>query len=267
MTRRAVLASLAGSLLIVGCQSLPEGDLAAAEVLLARGDLLGTIVRLDRVPPAHPDYPRSRALAHATERRVRLSQELVESGLSLRAEWRDREAVERFERALEIWPELDSARLLLDATRARVDALEKLPDVLLDVPSGDVVTTHPVVTSPEAASPLMESAAPEGRPPFSPSGVRNPDRSDSASRLAAIQEKLERGHLEPALVIAESGPLDASPTLQRLVGMLHQRALMRYGHGALELALRDWARVLRLDAAHREAKEFAAAARAELAID
>ncbi|MBZ0151363.1 MAG: hypothetical protein K8J09_07500, partial [Planctomycetes bacterium] len=49
----------------------------------------------------------------------------------------------------------------------------------------------------------------------------------------------------------------------RLVRLLHQRALRRYGEGAVESAINDWERILQLDANDAEAQQGLAVARAE----
>lgn len=254
MTRWFVAFALAS---LCGCASLPEDDFDAAGVLLERGDLLGTILRLDRVPPSDPRYPQSRTIANAIERRVRLSQGLLNRGLQLRAEWRDLEAVSNFEQALEIWPELDAASAMLEATRHRIGSLEAGDDNA--TAGGEVVHTSPVAE----ARPDAETIA----VPDPGASDANPAFGDDRTRMLEIDRLLDDGLLEGALQVAESGPsLAPSPLRGRLTEMLHQRALVHYGHGALDLALNDWVRLLRIDANHAQAKEFSAAARAELVL-
>ncbi|MCA8942770.1 MAG: hypothetical protein KDB80_09455 [Planctomycetes bacterium] len=260
MTPRSI-ALCSALVLVMGCESLPHDDFDAAQVLLARGDLLGTIQRLDRVPPADERYPESRTIAQAIERRVRSSHALLNRGMRLRAEWRDEEAARNFERALEIWPELEAASAMLAATRFRIETFA-LDDTEASVAEGEVVET----------APLVEPAAPAGETiPMSEDGedpvtVDLDEFPDVASRCAEIERMLDDGLLEAALDLAESGPrLPAGGCRDRLTGVLHQRALVHYGHGSLELALNDWVRLRRIDPDHALAHEFSAAARAELA--
>lgn len=315
-------ALLAGCALgFASCESLPQDDFKAAEITLHRGDLLSALFHLDCVPPTDPRYPESRAMAQAIERRIRLSHDLVDEGMQLRAEWRDREACTRFQQALEIWPELATARVVLEATRQRIDALEKPRDVP-DSPAGSVVQSSPVgldggataggdpatvaqgeggqaapITEPGTAAPLSSIATDPSEAQPGTDGVATPvaaetpvaegagepgaDPSSSAQPAAPagetvvgvdnwtkeVERELSAGRLEQALQIAEAQttPIPSSKLRESLVQMLHQRALLRYGHGALELALHDWVRLQRIDPNHVEAAEFAAAARAELA--
>ncbi len=88
--------------------------------------------------------------------------------------------------------------------------------------------------------------------------------------LIDVERRLGRGELE----LAVAALLDLAtrfPAEQRvrvhLVRVLHQRALVRYGHGALSGAIEDWQRVLELDPTHRLARNLLRSAQAEAAIN
>ena len=76
--------------------------------------------------------------------------------------------------------------------------------------------------------------------------------------VVAIEARLLRREIEPAVLELldlerrHPGDLRIRP---RLAKLLHQRALLRYGSGSVEPALRDWERVLGLDPSHGEARQ------------
>ena len=106
------------------CQSLPKDPWLRAVKEVDRGELLGAIRDLDLLPPTHPRYGEARILAQAVERRLRTSQDLVQRGLRLRAQWRDEEALRQFELAQEVWPQVQGARDLEKATLNRIHAMD-----------------------------------------------------------------------------------------------------------------------------------------------
>ena len=89
-----------------------------------------------------------------------------------------------------------------------------------------------------------------------------------ATGLAAVEMRLSRGDLELALVdlldLARRHP-DDPRVRTRLARVLHQRALVRYGHGSLDAAIRDWQRVVELEPGNACAVDLLATARAESA--
>lgn len=224
-----------------GCTTAPTDAYVPATRELEQGRLLKALVGLDLIPPAHPHYAEARTLAIALERRMRVAQELVLRGLRMRSEWRDTEAIECFQRAQAVWPEVPGSEEYLLATRNRVAALtagvqqQVLPEVL----------TREAETQAGAAAPLVETVLPE----------------------ADVATLLERGDLDLAIDRLED-QLAAHPEDGRIRGLLvqamHQRALNRYGLAFLEPALTDWGRVLALEPNHAAARAFSTAARTEL---
>ncbi len=100
-----------------------------------------------------------------------------------------------------------------------------------------------------------------------PAGEAGAER-DAAAGLAAVEARLGRGELGLAvadlLELSRRFPADAR-VRARLVRVLHQRALLLYGQGAVERAMRDWERVVALEPTHADAARMLAAARTELA--
>ena len=95
-----------------------------------------------------------------------------------------------------------------------------------------------------------------------PTPVRGP-----TSQLAAAESLLARGELQEALARLEDLHIlhpDALAVRRTLARVLHQRALVRYGHGYLEAAIADWVRVRQLDEKLTRVNQFLDAARAEL---
>jgi hypothetical protein len=84
--------------------------------------------------------------------------------------------------------------------------------------------------------------------------------------LVAVETRLGRGQLEAAvadlLELARRFPTEPRVRL-RLVRLLHQRALLRYGDGAVAMAIADWQRVLEIDPNHHAARRLLEAAERE----
>jgi tetratricopeptide (TPR) repeat protein len=89
-----------------------------------------------------------------------------------------------------------------------------------------------------------------------------------ASGLIGVEGRLSRGEFEAAVAdlfdLAKYHPEDLRVRL-RLARILHQRALLRYGQGALTGAISDWERVLQLEPGHSVAQSLLDSARAEVA--
>ena len=87
--------------------------------------------------------------------------------------------------------------------------------------------------------------------------------------LMRVEARLGSGDLEGAVAelfsLAGRYPGEVRIRL-RLVRVLHQRALLRYGQGALAAAIVDWERVAELDPQHAVARNLLAAARAEAGV-
>jgi hypothetical protein len=77
--------------------------------------------------------------------------------------------------------------------------------------------------------------------------------------LVAVETRLARNQLEPAVVdlleLSRRFPADARVRI-RLVRLLHQRALLRYGEGAVAMAVADWRRLLEIDPQHGPARRM-----------
>ena len=225
---------------LAACAAPTVDAFAPAAHELEQGRLLKALVGLDRVPPAHPRYAEARTLAVALERRMRVAQELVLRGLRLRSEWRDQAAIELFQRAQTVWPEVPGGEEFLLATKNRIAALsagverQVLPEVLTREPESASVPSAPAL---EIVAEL------------------------------SVQQLLERGDLDEAIEKLEALQAklgDQGARREVLIGALNQRALNRYGLAFLEPALADWGRVLSLDPRHLQARMFSTAARTEL---
>ncbi len=255
-------------LMLTGCKVMPVDPFTAAQQNLREGDLLETLLSLDQVSPRHPRYADARSVAQAVERRMRTAHKLLGRGMALRAEWRDEEAIDMFEKALSVWGKVSSARELILATEHRMSAMQPLEpggasskdiEVAETLPIGFPVpgpgqVQMPKVKGEELGEPSSEVVEPGVAP-------------DITARLRVTMNLLNRGQLERALDLLEGlhAELPNHPMVARsLVRVLNQRALLHYGQGSLELALSDWTRVLRLDGAHAQARGFLIAAQAEI---
>lgn len=87
-----------------------------------------------------------------------------------------------------------------------------------------------------------------------------------AAGLMAVEAKLGRGQLEAAVTdlldLAQKFPAEIRVRL-RLVRVLNQRGLLRYGDGAVAKAIADWQRVLELDPDNTSARRMLDAAISE----
>lgn len=281
MRRFSVAVLLIALFAPLGCRATDVDPFVPAQKSLEQGDLLRALTYLDQLPPAHPHYAEARAIAQAVERRMRTAQRLIARGMDMRAEWRDEEAIHFFEQAGEVWSQVAGAEELILATEARIRALEPAPAAPVEGPAQFALETQPVranetmpVLDEESGTPAGPSAeTAEALPPdplqtlpVAPeTGVPTP--AEVEARLRRGREHLAAGRLEPALDTLEGlfEELPAHPdVVATLIRILHQRALLHYGQGELELSIADWTRVLQLDARHRQASEFLAAAQAEL---
>lgn len=295
------LAVIGIGLLAGGCQVSPRDDYAAAERALLRHDLPAALQAFDAVPVAHARYPEARAAAAGVERRMRRSHEHLLEGLLLRSEWRDREALVALQRAKEIWTGLPGVDVLIRATEHRIGlfAAGAVSEVAAAAPSA--VPAVPVVPPPAAPStPVVAAvqeidlaralpAAPTVLAAGAPAALAGPSAVEPELEVAAtpqnasptaadegvavglmrVEARLGSGDLEGAVAelfgLAARYPAEVRVRL-RLVRVLHQRALLRYGQGALGAAIRDWERVTELDPQHAVARNLLAAARAEAGV-
>lgn len=115
----------------------------------------------------------------------------------------------------------------------------------------------PAAEPARAASSALASAAPVA-----------PVAADVAVALARIESQLGRGEVHDAMADLTALSLRAPGDVRvggRLGRLLHQRALGRYGGGALAAAIADWEQVLRLAPNHAAARALLATARVEAA--
>jgi hypothetical protein len=247
--------------LAAGCVATPKDPYLRGERALVGGDLAAALSAFDAVPVAHARYPEARAAAIGIERRLRRSHEELLTALLLRAEWRDREALQQFERVREFWPAMPGLVELVAATRRRSEILavpvtDQVGLAAAPPPAGAVAAPGLAAQSSVAAAPAGETAA-----------VGEADTV--GRRLAELEAMLFLGDLSAALdglaALANAHPSD--PRVRgRLVRVLHQRALLRYGQGSLLPAIDDWQVVLELDPGHAAAQSLLRAAQAELAL-
>jgi tetratricopeptide (TPR) repeat protein len=231
-------------LLLAGCNTTPVDAFAAAQAAMRREDLLAALLAYDAVPVRHPRYPEARAGAAAVELRMRRGHELMLEGMIRRGEWRDAEALRSLQQAREVWPDLPGVDALIAATRQRLETLGTRPNQ-----SPAAATT---VAMPDA--PLLPTAAAGEVTPPPAGGTKLADESVVLG-LVAVETRLGRGELELAVVdlleLARRFPDDVR-VQRRLVRVLQQRALLRYGQGALTAALQDLERVLAIEPANAE---------------
>lgn len=126
-----------------------------------------------------------------------------------------------------------------------------------DAPA-DAVVAAPVA-APAAAIAVADAVVAPASMPVAPVAA------DVAAALARIESRLAGGQVGRALAelttLHACQPDDVRVRL-RLVRLLHQRALGRYGAGAITAAVADWEAVLRLAPEHASARALLAAARA-----
>jgi tetratricopeptide (TPR) repeat protein len=283
-----------------GCATMPNDPFVRAERAMQRLDFAAALAAYDAVPVAHERYPEARAAAVAVELGMRHCFELMLEALLLRAEWRDEEALVAMQQAREVWPSVPGIEVLMTATQQRLRLFDTVPVARSSAgrpaasPAGEVaIRSLPVIEAPapapapaaeapgvavESLPPLPTDEAPVAVPaPFGPPPPPTarppqpqppaPVADGVAAALVAVEAKLARRDLEAAILdlldLVRRYPDDARVRL-RLARLLHQRALLRYGSGSLEPAIRDWERVLEFDAKHPTAATYLDQARREL---
>ena len=275
-----------------GCATMPNDPFVRAERAMQRLDFAAALAAYDAVPVAHERYPEARAAAVAVELGMRHCFELMLEALLLRAEWRDQEALVAMQQAREVWPSVPGIDVLMAATEQRLRLFDRVPvapsagNRQAATPAGEVAIRVPVIEAPppevvpaiavEPLPSLPQHEAPVAAPmPFGPPPpptVRQPQPAAPvadgvAAALVAVEAKLARRDLEAAILdlldLVRRHPDDARVRL-RLAKLLHQRALLRYGSGSLEPAIRDWERVLEFDPKHPTAATYLDQARREI---
>jgi len=151
---------------------------------------------------------------------------------------------------------------------------------LVPTPPPSPPSTPPPATPPPVATAASLPASPVSTPPATPPTASQPAPATPVAHrpvdevqenlvttgLVAIEARLGRGQLEAAvndlLDLAQQFPADARVRV-RLVRVLNQRALLRYGDGYVSLAIDDWRRVLELDPHNVGARRMLEAAELE----
>jgi hypothetical protein len=119
-----------------------------------------------------------------------------------------------------------------------------------------------------AFAPVASASAAEHRfcadAAASPAHPVAPVAAAVAAALVRIESQLGRGEVHAAMAalgaLGERAPDDVR-VRTRLGRLLHQRALGRYGAGAVDAAIADWEEVLRLAPDHAAARALLATAR------
>lgn len=239
---------------------------AAAE---RRGDLVAALRAYEAVSTAHVRHADARAAANVIENRVQRAEQALLHGIVLRGAGRDRDALAAFEAARHAWPRLPSIDTWIGATRDRLSRSGG--------PAPAFAAFAPAVDCEGGSAPLAEddevAAGPVAPPPtFDASQQRQLFSGDGEDPvvlgLVAVEARLGRGELELAVIdlleLARRFPGDAR-VQSRLARVLHQRALLRYGQGALTTAIADWERVLQIQPENRVVRAMLDAVKAEAA--
>lgn len=260
----ARLAALA-TLVFAGCTTTVADSFAAAQAAMRRDDLLAALLAYDAVPVSHARYPEACAGAAAIEVRLRRGQQLMLAGFEHRAERQDAEALQYLERARDVWPGLPGVDELIAATHHRLQRAGTAPTGIdhrpIRIPLPAREGAEPTATD------VMSSgdSQPDGCRVLADSPLEPADESVVLG-LVAVEARLGEGELELAVVdlleLARRFPGEVR-VQRRLARVLHQRALLRYGQGALTAALLDWERVLAIEPGNREVAELLVAVRAE----
>ncbi len=120
------------------------------------------------------------------------------------------------------------------------------------------ITPATITPAPIAPTPIAAAGTAAAPPPVAPVAAAQVD-DPVALGLVAVETRLGRNELEPAVVdlleLSRRFPDDARVRV-RLVRLLHQRALLRYGEGAVAMAIADWRRLLEIDPHHGPARRM-----------
>lgn len=137
------------------------------------------------------------------------------------------------------------------------------------VPPGEVASASSVVAPSPMAPPTVPAAGPAGSPPAveAPTPPLSAAANDPvALGLVDVEGKLRAGQLQLAvsslLGLSDRFPADARVRV-RLARLLQQRALVRYGEGAVQEAIGDWQRVLELEPQNETVRRMLTAAARE----
>lgn len=282
--------SLLPLLFLLACATPIQDPFEAAEHALREHDLVGALIAYDAVPVSHPRYTEAHAAATSIEGRIRRCHEMLLEALTLRSEWRDVDALGFLRLARAVWPAMPAVDGLIAATETRLRMFESgsdaeqrpdpfappAPSPLVEIapgtaklPAGSAAAGEPLVAA-DVAMP-EQAGAREGDNPASGSPHGVTARTDAVARgLAQVESRLAKSDLQGAvadlLELARRFPKDARVQL-RLARLLHQRALLLYGQGAVNGAIADWEQLLAMYPSHPLAADMLRAARAELSSE
>ena len=274
---------------LAACVTQIQDPFEAAEHALREHDLVGALLAYDAVPLSHPRYSEAHAAAASVEGRIRRCHEMLLEALTLRSEWRDTDALGFLRLARAIWPSMPAVDGLIAATEKRLRSFEPgadgegRPDPLAAWPEpSPLAEIGPGRRQPADSTPAAEAlAAAQASPGQAPAPESNDTTSsrqgnsatstDAVARgLAQVESRLGRSDLQGAVAdlfeLARRFPSDAR-VQARLARLLHQRALLLYGQGAVNGAIADWEQLLEMYPSHPLAAEMLRAARAELDAD
>lgn len=285
------------------CVLAPRDPFARGHWALQRHDLGTALQAFDAVPVVHPRYPEARAAAVGVERTMRRCHELLLDALMLRGEWRDEEALAVLQRARSTWPSMPGVEAWIAATQQRVLSvggappqhaeplassppvplleLRPLPErtaehrpVRLDEPPVADERPLPTTIAPPSdgpTSPAPESLVVAESPPAALAVAAAPvfaaaSEDPVALALVAVEAELRAGQLASAvaslLQLADRHPGEVRIRV-RLSRLLQQRALLRYGEGAVHEAIADWQRVVELEPENQLVRSMLVAAQQE----
>ena len=274
-------------LCLAACATQMQDPFETAEHALREHDLVGALLAYDAVPASHPRYPEAHAAAASIEGRIRRCHEMLLEALTLRSEWRDADALGFLRLARAVWPAMPAVDGLIAATETRLRMFEPGSDAeARPDPVAPPAAPAPVIEPRTAVLPAGSAAAGE---PFVAAEVSQPQQvpapaSDNATSVAVhgggasstdavarglvqVESRLARSDLQGAVAdlfeLARRFPSDARVQV-RLARLLHQRALLLYGQGAVSGAIADWEQLLEMCPSHPLAAEMLRAARAEL---
>ncbi|HEX6813959.1 MAG TPA: hypothetical protein VF384_20215 [Planctomycetota bacterium] len=272
--------SLLSLLCLAACTTVDHDPFESAELALRQHDLVGALLAYDAVPVTHARYPEAHAAAASIEGRIRRCHEMLLEALTLRAEWRDADALGFLRLAQAVWPSLPGVEGLIAATEQRIRLFEsgsarpETPAESAAAPGVELApTTASMLPGSSSATPglaagdsLPESEAVETADNTGAS-TGPPASQDAVSRgLAQVESCLASGDLQAAVAdlfeLARRFPSDAR-VQARLARLLHQRALLLYGQGAVSGAIADWEQLLEIYPSHHLAADLLRAARAE----
>ena len=273
-------------LCLAACATQIQDPFETAEHSLREHDLVGALLAYDAVPVSHPRYSEAHAAAASIEGRIRRCHEMLLEALTLRSEWRDSDALGFLRLARAVWPAMPAVDGLIAATETRLRMFEPgsdaeaRPDPMAPPPAPSPVIERGTLlpaASAAADEPLVvaEVSVPEQAPAPASDNARSVAahsvgaiRTDAVARgLAQVESMLARSDLQGAVAdlfeLARRFPNDARVQV-RLARLLHQRALLLYGQGAISGAIADWEQLLAMCPSHQQATEMLRAARAEL---